>query len=183
LFSKLEETNRVLDSVKGVGKRIDAISLFQYQLASFGVKVQTFRLSFPQIKLQWNLLDAGVFWSRTRIALSSDSTGPTEALNSNYWQFGSSIVFRPDNRWGASMGFEYMKPKIWSDDYQVAKNRGLLQQQFDSWLRTGDDGKLFFRYRWTYERNNRNNNFTQIQLGYSLNLFAGNKVSSSGKND
>jgi hypothetical protein len=177
LFSKLEETNRLLDSVKAINKTISPINLYQYQVATFGVKMQLFRLSFPQIKMQWNVLDVGAFWSRIRVALTADSAGPSAALNSNYWQFGTSVIFRPDNRWGASLGFEYLSPRIWNDEYERANGHGLFQQQFDAWLRTGDDGKLFFRYRWTYENFSRNNNFTQIQLGYSLNLFTGNKIS------
>jgi hypothetical protein len=172
LFSKLEENNRILDSTKAIGGQIDPLSIFRYQLASFGINVQVFRLSFPQIKLQWNVLNGGMFWSRTRVALTADSTGPSEALNSNYWTLESNLTFRPDNRWGASLGFGYMKGRLWNKDYSIIKNKGLFQNQFDAWLRTGDDGKLFFRYRWTFENGNRNNNFTQLQLGYSLNLFA-----------
>lgn len=173
LFSKLEQNNRFIDSAKGASGILDPVSLYQYQLASFGIKLQFFRLSIPQIKIQWNAINVGAYWSRSRVALTTDSAGPSVPLNSNYWQFGSNVIFRPDNRWGASMGFEYILPRIWNDDYKVSNRKGVFQKQFDAWYKTGDDGKLFFRYRWTYENKNRNNNFTQIQLGYSLNLFAG----------
>lgn len=181
LFSKLDENNRLLDSAKAPNNLVDPITLYQYQIASFGARLQLFKLSFPQIKLQLNVLDIGAFWSRTRVASTADSTGPSEALNSNYWQFGTSVIFRPDNRWGASVGFEYLKPRIWNDNYELTNKKGMFQQQFDVWLRTGYEDKLFFRYRWTYENQNRNRNFTQIQLGYSLNLFVGNNVGQTEK--
>jgi hypothetical protein len=176
LFSKLEENNRFLDSAKAVGGVIDPLSLYQFQLASFGLNLQILRFSFPQIKLQWNFLNTAVYWGRTRVALSTDTTGPSVALNTKNWEFGSNVTFRPDNRWGASLGFAYILPAIWNSEYQLTTKNGLFQYQFDSWLRTGDDGKLFFRYRWTFENKNRNSNFTQIQLGYSVNLFAGTSL-------
>ena len=173
LFAKLEENNRFVDSSKAGNGVIDPISLYQYQLASFGITTQVFRISFPQIKLQVNLINAGVYWMRTRVALTSDSAGPTAPLNSIYWQFGTNVIFRPDSRWGVSIGFDYLAPRIWNDAYALENKKGLFQDQFDAWLRTGEEGKLFFRFRWTYENKTRNKNFTQVQLGYSLNLFAG----------
>jgi hypothetical protein len=173
LFAKLDQTNRYVDSAKAVSGQIDPIDLYRYQLATFGFNLQVFRVSFPQIKLQWNMINAGVFWTRTRVALTIDSTGPTKALNSNFWQFGSNLVFRPDHRWGASMGFEYILPRIWDNEYAVVNRKGLFQQQFDAWYKTGDEAKLFFRFRWTYQNGDRTKNFTQAQLGYSVNLFTG----------
>jgi hypothetical protein len=173
LFSKLEENNRFVDSAKAGNGTLDAIDVYRYQVASFGVHMQVFRMSFPQIKLQWNVINTGLTWSRTRVALTADSAGPTTPLNSSIWQFGTNIIFRPDSRWGASLGIEFLLPNVWNDDYQLSSKKGLFQDQFDAWLRTGDEGKLFFRFRWTYQNAKRNNNFTQVQLGYSLNLFAG----------
>lgn len=182
LFSKLEETNRFVDSTKALQGLIEPINLYRYQIASFGVEVQVFRMSFPQTKLQWNVLNVGMFWSRTRVALTSDSTGPTKALNSNFWEFGSSLIFRPDGRWGASLGFNYVSPRIWDNEFQIINTNGLFQDRFDAWLKTGDTGKLFFRFRRTYEKGKRNNNFTQVQLGYSLNIFAGNDQTGNNGN-
>jgi hypothetical protein len=175
LFSKLEDNNRFIDSGKAVNNVITPILLYKYQIASFGLGVQVYRINWPQLKLQFNVLNVGGYWSRSRVATTADSSGPTVALNSMLAEFSTGVVFRPDNRWGASTGFAYIYPKIWNPDYKLGRNRGLFQFQFDGYLKTSDEGKLFFRYRWTYEKGNKNANFTQVQLGYSVQLFAGSK--------
>jgi hypothetical protein len=105
----------------------------------------------------------------------------SETRSTSYWELGSVIIFRPDNRWGASIGVNYIFPRIWNADYQTTRSNGLFQKQFDGCLHTGNEGKLFFRFRWTYESHHRNSNFAQIQLGYSLNLFAGSNSEKKGK--
>jgi hypothetical protein len=108
LFSKIEENNRFLDSTKFADHKIDPVRLFQYQRASFGANLNLLRFSFPQLKLQWNAINAGAYWFRTRIGNPSDSSGENSVpLNSGYYIIGTNVVFRPDNRWGASMGGLY----------------------------------------------------------------------------
>jgi hypothetical protein len=58
-------------------------------------------------------------------------------------------------------------------------NDGLLQADFDAFYKTSDESKLFFRFRWIYEAGNKDNNFNQIQLGYSMNLFVRGSVTKS----
>jgi hypothetical protein len=177
LFSKLEDNNRFIDSGKVTGGEISPLLLYQYQLISFGAKLQIYKLNFPQLKFQWDLLTVGGYWGRSRLALTSDSVGPSEALNSSYVELQTSFNFRPDSRWGASIGFSYLMPRIWNPKFDVANKKGLMQWQFDGHLRTTLDSKLFFRYRWTYQHKDRDLNFTQMQLGYSLFIFAGSNVS------
>lgn len=172
LFSKLEENNRFIDSGKVVANKINPVQLYQYQLASFGFKMNLLKLSFPQLKLNINVLNAGIYWFRTRLSTSTDTANKSSIpLNSHYILFGTSFVFSPDSRWGIVMGCDYIRPGIWSPDYSLTSNTGLLQPYFDGHLKTNDESKLFFRFRWTHERLNKDNNFTQIQLGYTLALF------------
>jgi len=177
LFSKLEENNRNIDSIKAVSKVLDPLLLYQYQLASFGVKVNLFKMNFPQLKFNWNILNVGAYWFRTRIALTGDPKSKESVpLNGLYYQFGTNAVFSPDSRWGVTIGFDYIVPKLWNADYSIRSNKGLMQPYFDAFIKTDEEAKLFFRFKWTYEKNNRNNNFTQIQLGYSMNIFAGSNT-------
>ncbi|MRG48642.1 hypothetical protein GFS24_26240 [Chitinophaga sp. SYP-B3965] len=173
LFSKLEENNRFVDSASVIDKQIDPIQLYQYQLASLGLKLDIIKFSFPQLKLNWNVLNVGAYWFRTRIATSTDSVKETSVpLNSSYLQFTSSFSFNPDSRWAVTLGCNYIRPEIWNKEYKLSSKEGLIQPFFDAYMKTGEDSRLFFRFRWTHERLNNSNNFTQIQMGYSLMLFA-----------
>ncbi|GAO45425.1 hypothetical protein [Flavihumibacter petaseus] len=174
LFSKLEQHNRVIDSGKLVSNQITPIQLYRYQLASFGAQVNIIRFNFPQLKFNVSPLNIGYYWFRTRVGSPSDSlTQNSIPLNSQYFSWGAQVNFQPDHRWGASLSAEYIREKILNDAYSLTNKNGLFQYGFDGHLKTGDYSKLFFRFRWTHEHHNRNDNFTQIQLGYSLNLFVG----------
>jgi len=58
-----------------------------------------------------------------------------------------------------------------SAEYKITGKDGLWQMFFDASYKTSDDNKMFLRFRWTSEVKNHDNNFTQIQLGYSMSLF------------
>lgn len=182
LFSKLEENNRylVLDSLSSSNSEIvggivpiNPIELFRHQLASFGLNLNVFKFSFPQLKFSISLLDVGYYWYRTRVQLYNDTeASSTIPLNSQFWQFGSSFHFKPDSRWGVNFGVNYIKQEIWNESFALSNSNGLLQTTFDAHLKTSNYAKLFFRFRWNQEYKNKNNNFTQFQLGYSLDLFS-----------
>jgi len=175
LFSKLEDNNKflILDSLASADKKINALSIFQHQLASFGFTLNVLKIHFPQSKVNWNVVDLALFWYRTRVKNSTDSANThSEALNSSYWNIATSVGFRPDSRWGVSLGASYLKQNLWNSLYKLDHNAGLFQACFDGHLKTNDDSKLFFRFRWTFDGHTFNNNFTQVQLGYSLNLFS-----------
>jgi len=172
LFSKLEQTNKLIDSGKVVNGKLPPILLYQYQLASLGVNLDILRVSFPQLKFNWNLLHGGYFWFRTRVATSSDTNSKSSvALNSNYWQLGTSFSFNPDTRWAASFGINYIHQQLLNPNYKIMATDGLWQIFFDGSFKTSDDNKMFLRFRWTSEVKDHDNNFTQIQLGYSMSLF------------
>jgi hypothetical protein len=62
LFSKLEDNSRyyLLDTPTFTSKKLDPVKNYQYQLASFGFNLGIYKASFPDAKLSWNVLDAGV---------------------------------------------------------------------------------------------------------------------------
>jgi hypothetical protein len=181
LFAKLEENNRFIDSLTLDGNKIDPVKLFQYQLVSFGATLNILRMSFPQSKMSWNVLSAGGYWFRSRVGYSNDSTRASVALNSSYLIGSTEWIFRPDSRWGVSMGANVIKPSLWNETYELANRHWLLQPYLNAFLKTNENDKLFFRFRWTYEIKERDNNFTQIQLGYNVNLFANTNSGSSAK--
>lgn len=174
LFSKLEDNKRFLDSSAVSDNKINPLRLYQQQLASFGTTFQLLRFSFPQLKFSWNVLSTGIYWYRSRLTLSSDSTNTNSIpLNSHYAVIGTQVNFKPDSRWGAILGFDYIKQSLWNSSYTLSNTHALHQVYFESFLKTDTYSKLFFRFRWTYVHKNRESNFTQIQMGYSVNLFGG----------
>ncbi len=171
LFSKLEQTNRFIDSAKAPSNKINPLQLYQYQIASLGINVDVIKFSFPQEKLTWNFLHGGIYWFRTRVATSTGPSQQSVALNSNYWQAGTSVSFNPDSRWALTFGVNYIQPNLWNTDYTLTNNHALLQTFLDGSMKTSDDAKMFLRFRWTSEIGKHEVNFTQFQLGYSMNIF------------
>jgi hypothetical protein len=101
LFSKLEENNRVLDSSSFESDTlISPLKLYQYQVWSFGATLNVFKLSFPQVKFSWNVLNVGAYFFRTKVGTQSDSVNQSVPLNSSYLLLNTNVMFRPDNRWG-----------------------------------------------------------------------------------
>ncbi|HTE33038.1 MAG TPA: hypothetical protein VK666_21795 [Chryseolinea sp.] len=171
LFSKLEQNQRFIDSLGLDGGKISPVKLLQYQLVSFGFTANIFKLSFPQLKFSWNVMSAGLYWFRSRVGISSDSSRASTPINSSYLLLSTEAVFKPDNRWGVTMGVNFIKPSIWNGTYELANSHPIIQPHFDAFLKTNETDKLFFRFAWSSEYKQRENNFTQIQLGYSVNLF------------
>jgi len=174
LFSKLEENNKylLLDSTNFSNKKVNSLNLYQYQTSSLGFTLNTFRVVFPQSKVNWTVVDLGLFWYRTRAkALSDTASKNSTPLNSSYWSVSTSVNFRPDSRWGASLSAAYIKQNLWNENFKILRNSGIFQAGIDGHLKTNDNAKLFFRFRWLFDGHTFNNNFTQIQLGYSLNIF------------
>lgn len=176
LFSKLDGNNKfiLLDQAQTDSKRLNPLKNFQYQLVSFGATLNFLKFYYPQSKLTWNAIDVGAYWYRSRVQEIKDSTtNNSTPLNNGYVFLSSLVTFRPDSRWGVNLGASYILQKTFNNDYKFDHNKGLLQANFDAFIKTNDDSKLFFRYRWIFDGHNFNSNFTQIQLGYSLNIFTG----------
>jgi hypothetical protein len=180
LFSKLDGNNKFLnlDSAYSSTKSINPLKQFQYQLASFGLTTSILKIAYPQSKLTWNVLDVGTFWYRTRVQNIQDTaTNNSVAVNNGYISFGSQLAFKPDSRWGANVGATFIMQKAFNNEYKFEKNHGLTQFNFDAFIKTNEDSKMFFRFRWLFDGHTFQNNFTQIQLGYSVNIFANSGAS------
>jgi hypothetical protein len=176
LFAKLEENNRflLLNDANLNGKKINALQVFQHQLVSFGATLNVAKISLPEAKLSWNVIDIGGYWYRSRAKLEVDSANThSTPLNTGYYKLGTSVDFHPDNRYGLGFSMNYIGQHTWNKDYELAHNKGLFQAGFDGYLKTNEDDKFFFRFRWTLEGHDLNSNFTQVQIGYSLNIFTG----------
>jgi hypothetical protein len=175
LFSKLDGNKKfaVLDATQSANKRTDPLSVFQHQLVSFGINLTGLKFFYPQSKLSWNVLDLGAFWYSSRVqALQDTSTKNSVSINNGYFSATSTLNFKPDSRWGANLGLTYIKQKSFNSEYLFERNKGLFHVNFDAFIKTNDESKVFFRFRWVFDEHTLNKNFTQVQLGYSLNIFA-----------
>ncbi|MDB5024303.1 MAG: hypothetical protein JWP78_2058 [Mucilaginibacter sp.] len=179
LFSKLDGNNRyyLLDTPTFTSKKLNPLKNYQYQLASFGFNLNMAKVSFPDLKFSWNLIDAGVYWYRSRVQAAWDTVSKHSApLNNGILNLSTHIDFHPAGNWGLGFAVGRIWQHIWNNDYKLPVQAGLWQAGFDGFLSTNDDSKLFFRFRWTGEAHHFNNNFTQIQLGYSMNIFTGSSL-------
>jgi hypothetical protein len=193
-FSKLEHNNKylyldksTLDSVV-VSKTgikaftVDPLHLYQYSNFSVHTGFNIYKLNWAAAKS--NLQINGRFgFYRTGVSDSvnvKDSAAiaapdlKTDNINSRL--LGLSLIweFKPDSRYGISLGYELQQIKPYNDSYSITKGFNKLIQtfSFDSYLNTNNDGgRLFFRTRFNQLFNKWNRNFMQVQLGYAIYVF------------
>ncbi len=84
-----------------------------------------------------------------------------------YWEI------KPESRYGVTFGWDRRKLNLLDNSFFITSKKGVLINTAwaDAFLKTNDDSKLFFRYRFIFEDKVPNKNFTQIQLGYLMDLF------------
>jgi hypothetical protein len=180
LFSKLDGNNKyyLLDTPTFTSKKLDPLKTYQYQLASFGFNLNMLKFSFPDLKFSWNVIDAGAYWYRSRVQAVWDTISKhSTPVNSGMLDLSTRIDFHPDHRWGAGLMLGHIWQHTWNDTYKLPLKADLFRIGFDGYLETNDEengaSKLFFRFRWTADRHDLNKNFTQVQIGYSMNIFTG----------
>ena len=184
-FLKLEENNRILPYERlGIlpdSRNIHPIDLYKYQINAFGPTFDFVRVNYTQLKFSWNVLNIGINWFNVRVADSTVSVSETGSnyLNNFSFQPGTSFTFRPDSRWGITLGVNYFQQSTWSKNYELWNPHGLLQYHVNANLKTNEHSRLFFRFRFTHEIKERYENFTQIQAGYTVDIF--NTISRSDK--
>jgi hypothetical protein len=177
-FLKLEENNRILPykrlTLENSRIKISPIDLYKYQINSFGPTFDIFRVNYTQVKFSWNVLNIGINWFNVRVADSTTVSAESSSIYLNNFsiQPGSSITFRPDGRWGVTIGSNYLRQSIWAKPYELSNPHGLLQYHVNAHLKTNEYSRLFFRFRFTHEIKMRSENFTQIQAGYTVDLFS-----------
>lgn len=177
LFSKIEENNRFLklDAGRSESGKIEPVKLFQHQNSQFGTSLNVVKLYSTNYKFTWNILEVGTYWSRSRVQrVSEEATGNSTALNTLQVLGSTNILFRHDSRWGTNIGLSYYYQRTLNPEFKLKKSLGLVQTNFDAFLKTNADSKLFLRVRWTFDTAEWKSNFAQVQVGYSINLFAVN---------
>jgi hypothetical protein len=171
-FSKIEENERNLSyasDTPGTKVTLNSLDFYRYQKISLGADLSVFKVNFTSLKLSINL-NTGITWFKTGLTPATNEQDVRDIDGFNY-NFNGSVKFLPDSRWGASLGYEYLKNYIMKETFAFNNNNELLQYKFDGFFKTNDTDKLFFRFRLTHQLGDTHNVFSQVQLGYSMNIF------------
>ena len=195
-FSKIEKNKNALplrssdldQTSLQTGKKsfiLQLIELYQYQKSSFDINLNAWKVNFPEIKsnLQINA-NLGIF--KTNVVDTILVTGANTVekspepnftvLNTLRWGFTAIWEIKPENRYGIVFGWDRRKLNLLDEEFSIptdlTKKINILNTAWvEAFLKTNDDAKLFFRYRFTFEDKFAERNFTQIQLGYLMDLF------------
>lgn len=195
-FSKIEKNKNALpltsadldQSLLQTGEKsfiLQPIELYQYQKSSFDVNLNLWKVNFPEIKsnLQINT-SLGIFKTNvvdTILVTSANTIEKSPAPNFNVlntlrWGFSAIWEIKPENRYAIVFGWDRRKLNLLDEGFSIPtdpeKKMNILNTAWvEAFLKTNEDAKLFFRYRFTFEDKFANRNFTQIQLGYLMDLF------------
>jgi hypothetical protein len=182
ILSKIEKQNRYLeleDLKENAPLKVNSLELLKHEAFRVGTDINALTFDGPSAKstICW---DMGVAFSKV---IASDTTtietaesNKTHINNLNLYTKASIRLF-PDERYGINFSYQlnYYNPlnnKVELMHFKENKgNKNLLQNmEMIAFLKMGDDGKLFFRYRLNSSLTNWDYNFAQVQLGYSFDI-------------
>lgn len=183
-YSKIEENNKfLLPQTVGSETFYTPISLLQYRNFAVGgiLNLMTFENQNSKINMFFN---AGALYGRTGVKLdASDEKGVF--YNNLEIPFEASIQVLPEKR----VSFSFTDRLSWFETFNediairsiqngeaVSKNRWLNSFNLDLLVDISTTGKLFLRYKLIHELDNINNNFSQLQFGYSFYILKNNGV-------
>ncbi|EZH75754.1 hypothetical protein ATO12_02905 [Aquimarina atlantica] len=183
-YSKIEENNKfLLPQTVGSETFYTPISLLQYRNFAVGgiLNLMTFENQNSKINMFFN---AGALYGRTGVKLdAADEKGVF--YNNLEIPFEASIQVLPEKR----VSFSFTDRLSWFETFNediairsiekgeaVSKNRWLNSFNIDLLVDISTTGKLFLRYKLIHELDNINNNFSQLQFGYSFYILKNNGV-------
>lgn len=184
---------------KNVHRYTTPLQLYQYQSFSAGVNLNV--LFFSNHNLKYNLyVNMGARLGITPVTDSTTTidqnnitkTGVTNDFAVNTLQLvpEARLLFLPEERFNLSIAYQMTCIKSFSNQVQMLTFDKNDPTKFiakkSQWLSTyellmsfntskNNDNKLFGRVRFTSESNNYNNNFAQVQIGYSAYILAKSK--------
>lgn len=176
---------------------INPVEVLNHQNLAVGLDLNLFMLDNSAAKFH-AYLNLGFRFGRTQILDSLRrlneakdeiiKTGNTASFGINYFLLHPefSIEFLPDERYGLTLSYrpQYFVRAFDSPRLQTQDRRGEVQKVHERWihtfellgyLKTSKQGKLFARWRFNHQAGNINQNFYQLQLGYSMYFTAKRK--------
>lgn len=180
----------------------DPIELLRRQNWNLGLDVNLFYAEDSDLKYHL-YVDLGYRYGRTRVRDSlveineMGEIKKTEkfkdfSIGYNTYFYQGHIDFLPNENFGVSMLYRksYVTPAFNQLELETFDRFGEVEKPFKRWYNTfellgrtrlGNAGNLFVRYRFNYQSKNVENNFHQLQVGYSFFLFKRVKSSSQNK--
>lgn len=178
-ISKIEENNDTLHIENIIEDKISYLKLNQHQTASFGFDLTYLRWNITELALDFQG-NFGSSWIRTKIVDKENKIYP---INSVIYKFGWQVGFHPDSRIGFNISYNWQKieglNKIFKSNRNLEWNRTndtIKSYIFDVFFKTNLENKIFGRYSFNFLGGNViSENFVQVQIGYSTNIFANKK--------
>ncbi len=162
-----------------------AINLYRYQKSSFDLNLNIAKLNLTEMKSTFHLnLKGGIM--KSNISDSVSVIGNNQAVKSqsenitvvNTFRWGSVLIWeiKPENRYGVTLGWDFRILKLLNETYITLIKTPVLHTIWaHAFLKTNEENRLFFRYRMTFDNTYTKKNYTEIQLGYQMDLFKSSK--------
>ncbi len=182
VLSKVEKQNRYLEleeQQKEKTLKVNSLDLIQHEAFRVGTDINliTFDGVSGKSTICW---DSGVAFSKVIVSdtttIETAESNKIHINNINLYTKAKISLF-PDERYGINFSYQLnyysplnheIKPLPIKTD---GDNKNWLQSmEMMAFLKTGDSGKMFFRYRLNSSLTNWNYNFAQVQLGYSFDI-------------
>ncbi|MBN2639419.1 MAG: hypothetical protein JXR65_10100 [Bacteroidales bacterium] len=204
-LSKLEADNKYLiptESPNSSGLYVfHPIQLYHYRNYSVGAMLNLWSHENQNFKVNANL-DAGVLFGRTGIKSDSSEFASKFFVNNVEFPIEAGVQFVPEKRVKFSINdrvswFRQLSDQIEVIDMNKDFDKGSNDDSdlnTDAWLNTltmklevnispSGNGRLFARYKFTHELGYWQNNFSQLQFGYSFFILKNNGVNKAIRND
>ncbi|NOX87124.1 MAG: hypothetical protein GXO86_14395 [Chlorobi bacterium] len=168
---------------------IDALQVYRYQIFQLGGEVNLWLLEVQGLKFDFEInLHANFGYARVvdTINYQGEALNIDEPLNSILLAPEIKFVFYPEKRINISVSDKLTRQYFLFDDenfgYKSQKGNELVEGSkwfntigLDAYYWPSAQGKIFIRYRLNHELNNIYSNFSQFQIGYSMNINTSKK--------
>jgi len=185
-YSKLEDTDYALKVKLDDTNKYETslINIYKNERLRIGSEFNLAVLDLPQFKSNlW--LDFGTQFGQIKCNNITNEENNTEnnfTVNSLYFFGKLKYKVHPDKRFGLEFSYkvghyDVLNDKMKQTDYDPKDSAlensfyWLHELTMQTFVRTGDKGKVFFRYKIASPIDNWDNNFTQLQLGYSFDIL------------
>jgi len=163
---------------------IDALQVYRYQIFQIGSKLNLWLLESQTLKFDFEINLHGNFgYARVvdTILYENENINIDAPLNSIMWAPEIKFIFYPEKRINISLSDKITRQYFLYEDnkfeYGSIKDNNLVEGSkwfntigIDAYYWPSDQGKIFIRYRLNHELENISSNFSQFQIGYSMNI-------------
>lgn len=193
MVTKIEENNKFLiigpqsvdSNALSQGKKaffVSPIDLFRYKSNAIDLSVNLWKFNLPQVKSNFHVNGRfGVSRSNVSdsLTLSGNTLNKSDVANERMITYTEANIsgeyeWTPDSDHGFSVGYGFTWISVMSEDVKKVNSlKGRINTLcFSGFLATGQNSKIFFRWRLNFQAGNSNLNFNQVQLGYLVDIFS-----------